>query len=193
MDAHFDGYYDYHPPRHPRIPVTLIGFFGAGHEQIGSTMAALTGLPYTELDRSVEHATGCTVGQLVIEGGEDRYREAEADRLARVLRERPAGIVALGEGALLNAGNRALVSDESVLVYVHREADDLAARLRSQQERLPGAGFPWFPAAGFCDNDFAALSDTRASCYEEATLRVNATGRSADHVADEILGLLELR
>lgn len=187
-----NGYYDYHPPRYPEIPIALIGFFGAGHDRIGNQMAAMTGLPYTELDRSIEHSTGRSVAQLVLEEGESSYRATERDRLQRALEERPAGIIVLGEGALADPTSRALVAEKSVLVYVHREPDELAARLRSQQERFPATGYPWFPAAGFCDNDFETLRGSRALTYEDATLRVQAAGRRSDAVATEVIQLLKL-
>ena len=185
-------YYDYHPPRIPEIPIALVGFFGSGHLNVGRSMAARTALPYIELDRHIEHDAGMNVVQLIHEEGENRYREIEFTRLQAGLRSKPAGIITLGEGSIQSPRNLALVLKQSVLVHIHRDPEELNRRLQEQQQLNPTTAYPWLTPGNYDSLDLTQLHNEHLDHYEQATLRFDATGRSSDSIAGEILKALDL-
>lgn len=187
-----DDYYGHHAIRVPKIPISLIGFMGSLTEVVGYTIARFSGVNFVDLNRAVEHHAGCSVAQLVLEQGEPAYRRVETECLDRALRAQPPGVIALGEGALLQDEVRERVVGHSALVYLHHEAEDLAIRIRERQAQIPACFFPWFHDGQVCSSQVREMLATRSPHYEEAMLRLDATGRTPDSVAMEILDYFEL-
>ena len=50
------GYYDHHPLVTLDRHLVVAGYFGAENRQIGYQLAALTGLGFSDLDRTIEIA-----------------------------------------------------------------------------------------------------------------------------------------
>ncbi|MEL7061035.1 MAG: shikimate kinase, partial [Acidobacteriota bacterium] len=96
-----NDYYSHHPLVSLDRHVVLAGFVTEETRGIGYRLAALTGLPVTDLDRSIEHVAGQSVWKLIWNEGEARYRELERVALRRALDDRPLGIITLGDGTLL--------------------------------------------------------------------------------------------
>ena len=116
-----EGYYDYHPTVHLERPLVLAGYLGEENRLLGLKLAALAGLPSTDLDRQIEHHAGRSIWDLVWNQGEASYRALERRYLVRLLRERPAGILSLGDGTLIDEDNRRLVEKEAHLVVLSRD------------------------------------------------------------------------
>lgn len=185
-------YYDYHPVRVPQIPISLIGFLGALQETVGSLVSQWSGLHFVDLDRAVEHEVGSSVAQLVMQEGEARYREVEALCLERAIRQGPPGILALGEGALEEPISRERVLQNTALVYLHHEVDDLLDRVRTKRVTHPAAYYPWIQEEPFCAGSFGDALAARLENYDLAPLRISASGRSPESVAQEILEHFQL-
>jgi shikimate kinase len=142
-----DGYYSYQPAVTLDRPLCLIGFMGAGVGAVGSTLGALTGLTWIDLDRRVEHAAGRSISHLVLREGLDAWRTIERGELRRALGARPPRIVSLGDGALLDDDNRALVKERAQLVYLRAPVEDLARAVRRELDEQPGR-YPTFMQRG---------------------------------------------
>ena len=115
------GYYDYTPTITLSRPLALIGLPGTPYRQVGLELAALTGLPLTDLDRLIEHRVGQSVWDLVDDQGLAAYRQLQTQLLPQTLSGIPPGIVILGEGALLEDNNRHQVLAGTSLVYLTLE------------------------------------------------------------------------
>ena len=100
------GYYDYGPLVDLRKPVALAGYLTEETRVVGYRLAALLGLPSIDLDRRIEHQSGRSVWSLVWDESEARYRQLERQELRRAVRERPCGILSLGDGTLMDEENR---------------------------------------------------------------------------------------
>ena len=66
-----DPYYSYAPVLVTKRPIALAGFIGAQVPLTGAVLATLTGLPYIDLERHVEHDAGCAISALVATRGLD--------------------------------------------------------------------------------------------------------------------------
>ena len=114
------GYYDPYPQVEITQPVCLIGFMGSDVHSVGYFISSMTGLPYVEIDKLVEHEVGMTLAQLYLEEGEHRWRQLESDHLVRALRERPARLICLGDGSLLTKINQERCLSRAELIYIRR-------------------------------------------------------------------------
>lgn len=96
------------PPFRPGQGLVILGGSGAGKSTLGGELARRLGLPFHDLDATVERHAGRPVSTLFAEAGEPAFRELEAALLPALL-TRPA-VVALGGGAWEAEANRAAVA-----------------------------------------------------------------------------------
>jgi shikimate kinase len=95
----------------PAPLVVLIGPPGAGKSAVGPLLADRLGVEFRDTDAEVGAAAGKPVSDIFIENGEDAFRELEratATTALGALRGR-GGVLALGSGAVLDAGVQSLL------------------------------------------------------------------------------------
>lgn len=123
-------YYDHHPLVTLDRHLAVAGYFGDETRQIGYQLAALTGLGVSDLDRTIEHHAGKSVWELIWTEGEERYRSLERDHLGRLLAARPLSILTLGDGTLIDEGNRRRVLDNAYLVALDLDLPNCYWRIK---------------------------------------------------------------
>src|SRR5256885_16375788 len=100
-----------------RQPIALTGFMGVGKTTVGSLLAERLGRPFFDTDAYVEESSGRRVDDFFLAGQEADFRRLEAEAVAELL-DRGAPVIALGGGALLHAGSRALLPQKAPLVHL---------------------------------------------------------------------------
>ncbi len=168
-----------HPTRSPKV--VLVGPMGAGKTTVATLLGEAWGLPVRDTDADVEAAEGRPVSEIFVDDGEDRFREIESKAVADALAGHD-GVLALGGGAVLDEGSRALLAEHEV-VFLRVGLSDAVQRVGL------GVGRPLL--LGNVRARIKALLDERAPIYESvATHVVETDGRTPDEVADEIKELL---
>ena len=180
-------YYEAHPMRMPRIPISLAGFPASGHDAVAVTLASLTGLRHANVLQLLEHEVGMDAAAVYARFGETYFQTLEFDCVRSALSERPPGIVALGDRALLDPDLREHVVTHSALVHIHVAPGALLKRIRAQLDGNPTRLLPTLRGSMDAD-DIAALLKERQSGYDQAMIQVDGTDRSAHEVAREIIG-----
>lgn len=184
-------YYDAHPHRVPRVPISLTGFPGSGHDGVATTLAALTGLSFASVARRVEHSVGASTRVILSRFGEEYFRALESNELETALGETPAGVLSVRDGVLLDPRDFERLLTRSALVHVYVGIDALFERVHARLHDDPNSLLP--DLAGPVDVErFAAILAEREVCLEEATIRVDATHRNTHEVAREIIGHFSL-
>src|SRR5262249_46820238 len=89
-------------PARTRRKVALIGLRGAGKTTVGKRLAGRLKVPFLELDRLVEQASGMSLADLFALQGEVAYRELEREVLAKVLDRASPAVLATGGGLVTN-------------------------------------------------------------------------------------------
>lgn len=179
------SYYDPYPVVHVDRPVTLIGFIGAETEMVGRLLCSVTGLRFAVLDSLVAHAVGTTRADFLRARGEQRLAAIEAEALARALDDRPAGILVLGHGTLLERRNLHRVRRSSRLIYVHRPLEALVPRITAGHKDHPELDDVRD------EPDLRALLRARAPGYAAADLRIDGEDRAPLAIAREIARRLD--
>ncbi|WP_127503178.1 shikimate kinase [Actinoplanes solisilvae] len=161
----------------------FVGAPGAGKSTIGALVAEQLGVPFVDADAIIEERAGKPIPEIFIDDGEDAFRALERSVIASAL-EDCDGVLALGGGAILNEGTRALLAKHTV-VYLSVELSDAVKRVGL------GAGRPLLAI-----NPRATLKyllDQRRPLYlEVATHTVKTDGREPSSVAAEAAGLLQV-
>lgn len=112
--------------------LVLIGPMGAGKTSIGRRVAKRLGLPFTDTDALVVREHG-PIEKIFTDLGEPRFREIERAAVAVALESE--GVVALGGGAVTDAGTRALLARHRV-VLLTVEPRIVAARIAGTDRPL---------------------------------------------------------
>jgi shikimate kinase len=181
--------------------VVLIGPPGAGKSAVGPLLAERLGVEFRDTDAEVGATAGKPVGDIFIENGEEAFRELErsaATIALGALREH-GGVLALGSGAVLDAGIQALLdglSDRggqgglggsspraSTVVYLSADFGTLAHRIGLDRPRVVIPGNP--------RGRLRAMLDERDAIYQRlAALTVPTDdldpAELAAHIAAEI-------
>jgi shikimate kinase len=160
--------------------LVLIGMMGTGKTTVGRRLADHLGRPFLDSDERVEAGTGRTVAEIFATDGEAAFRAIETDVLRTMLDAPEPSVIAAAGGAVLDAGNRALMRARSTVVWLVAPPDVLAERVASGSHRP------------LLDTDPAGtlrrLATERDALYRETADRIVQTGSTApDAVVDEVL------
>ena len=167
-----------------RPVAVLIGPPGAGKSTVGPLLAALLGAEFIETDQMVEEAAGKPVSDIFIENGEEAFRELERSAAASALsalREH-GGVLALGSGAVLDAGIQALLEGLPVF-YLSADFSTVARRIGLDRPRVVVPGNP--------RGMLRAMLDERDAIYQRLAATTVPTddldpAELADQIAAEI-------
>lgn len=166
----------------PRI--VLVGPMGVGKSTVGALLAELLGTGYRDTDADIVAAQGREISDIFVQDGEPYFRELER-RAVRAALAGHEGILALGGGAILDEGTRALLAAHPV-VYLSMDVEEAVRRTGLNAARPLLAVNP--------RKQWRELMDARRHLYEEVARAVVATdGRTPEEVARAVLDALELK
>jgi shikimate kinase len=157
-------------PQHP-VPLVLVGPMATGKTAVGRTLAARRGVPFVDTDRRIIERHGPIPGIFAAQG-EAGFRRLEAAVVSEVLEAGGDAVVALGGGAVLDAGTR---------------DTDLATVL---PRILPDTGRPML-ANNPADRWVELYEQRRPLYHEVADLVIDTRGRSVRTVLEQVLRRLD--
>ena len=188
-----DDYYAPHATTTLAQPLALIGAHGSGAPQVAQALCARTGLPFDDIDRTIEHMAGCSLAALSLRPEAGRYVELLRAALDQALRRRPCPVIALGPDGLRDAACRRRIRGAATLVYLHAEPEELARRASAQLREQPTRYYPALADADAATPArLAELLAERRADYEVATLTIDITDRSPIELAMLLMSQLGL-
>ena len=168
-------YYDYHPLILLTRPVVLAGYLTEFTRSVGFRASSLLGLPYHDIERLIEHEVGSNLDRLIALEGVAEYRRIEAKCLLRVLQEKPSGLIALGDGGLLDRDSLERVREQTRLVVLDFDLANLYWRAQHlSQRRGIESWHLLYDAAPSSVDDLRPFYDERRSGFEVSELRIDA-------------------
>lgn len=164
--------------------VVLVGPMGSGKSTVGGLLAERLGVPYRDTDADIVAATGREISDLFVDEGEPYFRELERRAVADALAGH-TGVLALGGGAVLDEGTRALLAGLPV-AYLSMDVEEAVRRVGLGAARPLLAVNP--------RRQWRELMDARRHLYTEVARVVVATDdRTPAEVAQAVLDALELK
>jgi shikimate kinase len=161
--------------------VVLIGPPGAGKSAVGPLLADRLGVEFRDTDADVGVAAGKPVGDIFIENGEEAFRELERAAVASALGalRTSGGVLALGSGAVLDAGVQSELDTRTTVVYLSADFGTVARRIGLDRPRVVIPGNP--------RGRLRAMLDERDAIYRRlAAVTVPTDEADPDELADQI-------
>ncbi|MGD0133992.1 MAG: shikimate kinase [Bryobacteraceae bacterium] len=160
----------------------LVGFMGSGKSAVGRLLADELGWSFADIDEDIEKAQGISIAEIFDNRGEQEFRAIEQEALRKRVREVECGkpmVVALGGGSFVDPGNRKLLEERGVTIWLDCPFHRIRARVDGQTHR-PLARDP---------EKFRKLFDDRRGLYIKAEHHIQADTDDAAAIVAEILKL----
>jgi len=166
----------------PERTIVLVGLMGAGKTAIGRRLAQRIDRAFTDADREIEEAAGCSIEDIFQRYGEPAFRDVERRVIARLMAEPPM-VLATGGGAFMNPETRALIKQRGLSVWLRADLDLLVDRTSRRSNRpLLKAGPP--------REILARLIEERYPVYAEADIAVDSRDGPPEETVDRVLTAL---
>jgi len=149
-----------------RAQVHLAGFMGCGKSTVGKLLARRLLWNFLDLDGVIERHEDRSVARIFAEDGEGAFRTAERHVLRQVV-AKPATVVALGGGTLIDPANRELLRAHALVVWLKCPLDALQRRCGERDDARPLWGDREFLEQRYAE---------RLPGYETSDLTVDASG-----------------
>ena len=160
----------------------VVGPPGAGKTTVGQAVAAMLGLPFLDTDAVIEETAGKPIPEIFFDDGEPAFRAMELTAVEAALASFN-GVVALGGGAILDAGTRAALAGLTV-VFLSVELPDAVKRVGL------GMGRPLLSVNPRATLKY--LMEQRRPLYAAVATHTIATdGRTPHEIAGEMAALIK--
>ncbi|TLS43774.1 shikimate dehydrogenase [Streptomyces montanus] len=162
----------------------LVGPMGVGKSTVGQLLAERLGSGFRDTDDDIVASQGRSIAEIFFGEGEAVFRAIEKRAVHAALAEHE-GVLALGGGAILDEGTRALLAGQRV-VYLSMDVEEAVERAGLKADRPLLAVNP--------RKQWRELMETRRNLYEAvATAVVPTDGRTPGEVTQAALDALELK
>lgn len=160
--------------------IYLVGFMGSGKTTVGRTLAMRAGKNFLDLDRMIESRENRTINKIFSETGENYFRQIERIILKELSKEKNA-VIATGGGTFVDIKNRQLIETSGSSIWLDLSFEETLKRLEKSARR---------PLA----TDKSRLKELfheRLSAYHHADLRVDANGKTIEHLVGDITSWIQ--
>jgi XRE family aerobic/anaerobic benzoate catabolism transcriptional regulator len=168
--------------RHRRI--ALIGLRGAGKSTLGAALAERLEMPFMELDRLIEQASGLTLNLIFDFRGQAGFRELERRCLEDILQRYLCFVLTTGGSLVSEPGTFERLLSRCFTVWVRTSPEEHMERVIAQGDMRPMA------------NNRDAMSDLkrilaeREVLYSKADIQINTAGRTFEESIEMLIQAL---
>jgi shikimate dehydrogenase len=106
------------------LNITLIGMPGCGKSTVGRILAHAMERSFADVDERIVAAAGKSIPQIFTEDGEEKFRQLET-RILGEETKKSGMVLATGGGVVTRPENFDLLRQNSIIVYLERELDEL--------------------------------------------------------------------
>ena len=166
--------------------IFLMGLSGSGKSTVGSRVAELLRWDFIDTDTLLAERCGMPVGQVLVEYGEERFRQMESEALI-LATDYERVVIATGGGVVISEANRTFMLDQGLTVYLETSVETALQRVQEQIQQSGKTALR--PLVGGTDGQqrLENLFSVRKQWYEQATVFINTDEDSTDIVAGRVV------
>lgn len=165
--------------------IALIGLRGAGKSSVGRLLADKLRVPFFELDRLIEHASGVSLSMIFDLYGQPGFRRFERQCLDDLLRSQSRFVVATGGSLVLEPVTYRTLLSSCYTLWLQATPEEHMARVVAQGDMRPMAHNPE------AMSDLQRILGEREQLYRQADAAINTSKLSVDQVVAECLQNLQ--
>lgn len=168
---------------HIKKPIVLVGMMATGKSQLGARLAHALVFPFTDSDAEIERRAGCSVAEVFVRDGEDRFRAAEEKVIADLLRQPQPHVIATGGGAITRPTTLAAIKARGISIWLDADPATILSRVRDVTTR---------PLLNQPDPAIALenLLQARMDLYKQADLHIMAMNEKMHQTLDQVVETL---
>jgi XRE family transcriptional regulator, aerobic/anaerobic benzoate catabolism transcriptional regulator len=159
--------------------IALIGLRGAGKSSVGELLAQRLEIPFFELDRLIEQASGLSLSMIFDLYGQSGFRRFERRCLSDLLAAHGRFVVATGGSLVLEPATYERLRADCFTIWLRATPQDHMSRVVAQGDMRPMAHNPE------AMSDLERILAQRERFYAQADVTVETSGRSVQQVLAE--------
>ena len=160
--------------------IALIGLRGAGKSTLGTLLAQKRGVPFVELDKEIETASGLSLGEIFELYGQGGFRRFERQALETVLEREPGFVMATSGSIVSEADTFGRVLTTCFAVWLRAQPGEHMQRVIAQGDLRPMAD------NGRAMADLEQILANREGMYGRADLIIETSGRGVKTTLDDL-------
>ena len=166
--------------------IFLTGLSGSGKSTIGRKVSELLQWEFIDTDALLSQRYGISVGQILIEFGEQKFRQVESEVLV-LAADNEQVVIATGGGAIISESNRTFMREHGLTVYLETSVENAWQRI---QKHIQQAGISVKrPLVVGIDGQqrLQNLFQARKQWYEEATISINTNEDTMEIISKQVV------
>ena len=170
--------------QHKAQRIALIGLRGGGKSTLGKLLADERRVPFIELDREIERASGATLGEIFEMFGQERFRKMEREALEKVLEQHDKFVLATSGSIVTEPATYERLLSSCFTVWVRAEPDEHMQRVIAQGDLRPmGEGTRAMV-------DLISILKSREPLYAKADMAIVTSGHTPKQNVQQLFELL---
>jgi shikimate kinase / 3-dehydroquinate synthase len=166
--------------------IFLTGLSGSGKSTVAQQVARMLGWDFVDTDVLLSERCGLSVGQVLVEYGEQKFRQMESEALISTANQDQV-VIATGGGAVIAEANRNFMREHGLTVYLEASVETAWQRI---QEQMRQSGITVVrPLVVGTDGQERLLDlyTARKQWYEQASVCINTDEDSPEIIAGRIV------
>ncbi len=166
--------------------IFLIGLPGSGKSSVGRSIAAMLGWNFIDTDDLLAAQSGVPVGQVLVELGEERFRQLESEILQAAAAQEQA-VIATGGGVVISAANRQFMRERGLTVYLEVSVEIAWQRIQHHLQHSGASVVRPLVVGDDGPQRLRRLYETRRAWYEDAAVHIDTEQHSSDMLAQRFV------
>src|SRR5216683_4509040 len=165
--------------------IFLTGLPGSGKSTVGRQVAELLRWDFIDTDTLLSERCGMPVGQVLVEYGEQRFRQMESEALISATDDKRV-VIATGGGVIISEANRAFMREHGLTVYLETSVETAWQRVQEQIHQSGNDAVRPLVGESNGQQRLQDLYEVRKQWYEQAALCINTDKDLSDLVSRRI-------
>jgi XRE family aerobic/anaerobic benzoate catabolism transcriptional regulator len=164
--------------------IALIGLRGAGKTTLGQKAAQALGVPFVELDREVERASGMELSEIFATHGQAMFRRLERQCLETIVERFERVVIATGGSLVTEPSTYDLLLSSCFVVWLSATPDQHMNRVIAQGDLRPMAEGPQ------AMDDLKAILESRTPLYAKADAELSTSDKTETQALAALLEIV---